>query len=369
MRKNLFKWHSLAALIAMLPVLIVSVTGSILVFKVEIDSWLRPAHMQVAATPNTQRVSLDNLMRTVLANNPEYELGGWEIFDDKQRSDTSYLIKRGTDQWAKVYVDQYYDKVLSTPQSMTHYLTDWLLELHYTFLLHETGAIIGFVIALVMLFLGISGIVLYRRFWAKFFTLRFSAAKRIFFSDLHKMIGISSAPVLIVLAITGGYWNLTGVIHELIEHADDNHVYISGPRYSPAISFEALRLQARTEIDSFEGGYLAMPHEPGRNITFYGEVDSANPFNSEYASQVSFDNTSGKLLSKSDIRQASSLAVFVDSFRKLHFGYFAGLTTRILWAVLGLSPVWLAITGLYLYWQRRGYRRKTKRSPQQLSAI
>ncbi|QYJ86881.1 PepSY domain-containing protein [Shewanella mesophila] len=369
MRKKLFKWHSLSALITLIPVMIISITGSILVFKVEIDSWLRPQHMLVDAKPDSPRISLDRLMQTVLYNNPGYELGGWELFDDKSRSDASYLIKRGTDEWSKVYIDQYQNKLLSTPQSTTHYLTDWLLELHYSFLLHVKGATVGFIVALIMLFLGISGIILYRRFWAKFFTLRFTAAKRIFYSDLHKMIGISSSPVLILVAFTGGYWNIAGIIHEVNEHADEEHIYISAPLYSPDIAFESLRLQSTKEIESFKAGYLAMPHEPKRDITFYGEVDSSNPFNSEYASVVSFDKTNGKLLSKSDIREASGLRVFLDSFRKLHFGYFGGLTTRVLWAVLGLSPLWLSLTGLYLYWQRRGNRRQARQTRQTLSPI
>ncbi|TAA41719.1 PepSY-associated TM helix domain-containing protein [Corallincola spongiicola] len=366
MRKTLFKWHSYGALIAMLPLLIISITGSILVFKVEIDSLLRPQHMQVDATAETPRVSLDSLMHTMLAANPEFELGGWEIFDDKQRSDAGYLIRRGTEEWAKVYINQYSGALLSAPQPMDHYLTDWLLELHYSFLLHVKGASVGFVVALIMLFLGISGVILYRRFWAKLFTLRTTAAKRILFSDLHKFIGILSSPILIVIAFTGGYWNIMGIIHEVTEHGDGDHVYIQAPLHSPEISFESLRLQAEVEIDSYKAGYLAMPHEPDRDITFYGEVNSHNPLHSEYASTVSFDKASGALLNKIDIREASFLRVFIDSFRKLHFGYFGGLFTRILWCVLGLAPVILAGTGLYLYWQRRRYSSKSKRIREQV---
>ncbi|WP_153916324.1 PepSY-associated TM helix domain-containing protein [Shewanella sp. TC10] len=362
MRKTLFKWHSYGALIAMLPLLIISITGSILVFKVEIDSLLRPAHMVVDAQPTSQRVSLDSLMQTTLAANPGYELGGWELFDDKQRSDAGYLIKHGTEEWQKIYINQYSGELLSQAQPMGHYITDWLLELHYTFLLEVKGAWVGFAAALIMLFLGVSGIILYRRFWAKIFTMRFKAVKRVLFSDIHKFIGILSSPVLIIMAFTGGYWNIAGILHEINEHGDGGHVYITAPLHSPDISFESLRLQSSQEIPSYQAGYLAMPHEPGRDITFYGDVDSNNPFNSEYASTVSFDKTSGELLTKQDIREAGFLMVFLDSFRKLHFGYFGGLITRIVWCIVGLMPVLLGFTGLYLYWSRRQQKLKSKRT-------
>ncbi|WP_434927332.1 PepSY-associated TM helix domain-containing protein [Shewanella sp. HL-SH2] len=366
MRKTLFKWHSYGALIAMLPILIMSITGSILVFKVEIDSLLRPAHMLVDALPTTPRVNLDTLMQTTLGANPDYELGGWELFDDKSRSDAAYLIKRGTEDWNKVYINQYTAQLLSQPQPMDHYITDWLLELHYSFLLHVKGASIAFIAALIMLFLGISGMIIYRRFWTKLFTLRLGAVKRILYSDIHKMIGIISSPVMIILAFTGAYWNISGIIHEVTEHGDGEHVYITKPLHGLDISFEQLRQQSSTEIDSFQAGYLAMPHEPERNIDFYGQVDTTNPLNSEYSSVVSFDKTSGKLLSKQDIRQAGFLMVFIDSFRKLHFGYFGGLITRIIWCFLGLMLVFLAFTGFYLYWQRRQSKVQSKQKRQQV---
>ena len=366
MRKSLFKWHSYGALIAMLPILIMSITGSILVFKVEIDSLLRPNHMLVEAQSSTPRISLDTLMQTTLSDNPEYELGGWELYDDKSRSDAAYLIKRGTEDWYKIYINQYTGQTLSKANPMDHFITDWLLELHYSFLLHVKGASVAFIAALIMLFLGISGMIIYRRFWAKLFTLRLGAVKRILYSDIHKMVGIISSPVLIILAFTGAYWNISGIIHEVTEHGDGEHVYITHPLYRADISFEALHQQSINEISSFKAGYLAMPHEPDRDITFYGKVDSNNPLNSEYSSMVSFDKTTGQLLSKQDIREADLLTVFLDSFRKLHFGYFGGLITRIIWCVLGLMPVILAFTGLYLYWQRRQSKVQSKQKRQQM---
>ena len=65
MRKKLYKWHSLSALIALVPILIVSITGSILVFKVEIDTWLMPNKMTVKVDGTAQRLSLDVLIDKV----------------------------------------------------------------------------------------------------------------------------------------------------------------------------------------------------------------------------------------------------------------------------------------------------------------
>lgn len=363
MRRTLFKWHSYLALLAMLPVLVVSLTGSLLVFKVEIDSVLRPHQMVVNATETSPRVNLDDLMTKVTEAHPQRVLAGWELFDDKSRSDTAYVIKKGTQTWSKIYVDQYSGTLLSEPKPMQHYLTDWLLELHYAFLLHFNGTVIGVCIGLIMLFLGISGIILYRGFWRKLFTLRLQAARRILFSDIHKLVGIIASPVFILISFTGVYWNLSILLHEVLEHGfEEQHPFITKPYHATDISFEALRLDTAKQINSFQPFYLAIPNEPQMNITFYGEVDTPNPFISEYASTVTYSWQTGDLVSALDVRNASLWSKLDDSTRKLHFGYFAGIWSKIVWCIIGLSPVLLAFTGLFMYLLRKSPKRRSRTS-------
>ncbi|WP_286262769.1 PepSY-associated TM helix domain-containing protein [Thalassotalea atypica] len=356
MRKKLFRWHSISALIALIPIMVIAVTGSILVFKVELDTWLMPEHMTVAATEYQERANLNTLILKVANTHPNYLMGSWELFDDKARADTAYIIHKGTGQWYKLYVDQYQGNLLSTPVSVTHDITDWLLSLHYTFLLDFTGTVLGSVFAVILLFLGVSGIILHRNFWSKLFTLRFSAARRVFFSDVHKFIGIMSSPILLILAITGGYYNIAAVVHEVSEHIEAHPLLIE-PLYSDSLDFQQLLDNTRTDISDYRATYMTFPFEPDLHITFYGEVPTGNPLTSEYASMITYHRESGENILNYDIRSANTINVIVDTFRKLHFGYFAGLPSKVIWCILGLSPFWLSLTGLYFYWFRN--RRKT----------
>ena len=63
-----------------------------------------------------------------------------------------------------------------------------------------------------------------------------------------------------------------------------------------------------------------------------------------------------------DIREAGAGWQVIDSFRKLHFGYFAGLISKVLWCIVGLSPVWLAGTGFYLWLTRRKRKKHSQRN-------
>lgn len=368
MKKKLHKWHSYSALIAIIPLLLISITGSILVFKVELDTLLMPEKMTVAESSPSIRVSLDTMMAKVKNAYPNHEIGSWEIFTDHQRTDTAYIIKHQTNQWSKLYLNQYTGELLSTPVGLSDNLTDWLLDLHFKLLLDANGIFLGAIVSILLLFLGISGMVLYRRFWRYFFTLRIKAATRIFFSDIHKMIGIASSPVIIILAFTGAYWNITEVIHEVEEHVIKTPHIVTQPLHNKGISLQALYESNAKTIANFEATYLLMPYDPEMNITFYGKINTGNPLNSNYASNINYDKISAEVVSSQDVRQATTTHVVVDSFRKLHFGHFAGLASKLLWCLLGLSPVILALTGLYLFWHRKRHKlAKVKQKKSQLA--
>ena len=356
MKKKLHQWHSYGALIAMFPLLLISITGSILVFKVELDTLLMPEKMAVAEASPTTRLSLDTLMSKVKAYYPNHEIGSWEIFTDNHRTDTAYIIAHHTNEWSKLYLNQYTGELLSTPVGLSDNLTDWLLDLHFKLLLDANGIFLGAIVSILLLFLGISGMVLYRRFWRYFFTLRVKAASRIFFSDIHKMIGIASSPVIIILAFTGAYWNIAEVIHEVEEHVIKTPHTLTKALHNKDISLQALYESNAKTIADFEATYLLMPYDPEMNITFYGKINTSNPLNSNYASSIHYDKNSAEVVSSQDVRNASVVHVTVDSFRKLHFGHFAGLASKLVWCLLGLSPVILALTGLYLFWHRRRKR-------------
>lgn len=373
MRKTLFKWHSAMALIAILPLAVMSVTGSMLVFKFEIDSLLLPKQATLTyQDQNVQRQPMNALVNYVADTHPNYEIGSWEIFDDSYEADRVYLLKHGTDTWFKTYLDPYAGKMLSEPVGIHSDFTDFILHLHYTLLLDDVsktfphmGVVIGLAVAILFTLLGVSGLVIYRRFWRRFFSFRRQAPRLVMMSDLHKVIGIWSAPVLLALGITGVYFNAVEYYHEAFEHQEDEHHIVSHAMFNHSLDFDAMMTQSHRAVDGLKPTYWLFPFEPEQtSITIFGSVADANPFISNYAATVSFDAQSGKQTFAYDIRTASTVDRVIDSFRKLHFGHFAGLTSKIIWCIMGLAPVLLGFTGLYLWWQRKRKKLKSKKNRQ-----
>jgi uncharacterized iron-regulated membrane protein len=357
MRKKLFKWHGYAGLLACLPIFIASITGSILVFKYELDTLIRGEIVSVDSV--TERQPIDTLINTVNEKHLDHEIVGWVLFQNPERSDVVYLIPKGQSDWYHIYLNGYTGEFLSIPALATEYFTDWIVELHAALLLDHTGLAIVAAYSLILMFLGISGLILHRAFWNNLFKLRTKSRRILYYSDLHKLVGAWGSPILLVLGFTGGYWNIAHLVHEL-DHVDEAPFVITDRMYSPALSFDDLMQDTQSRIEGFEVTYIRFPNEPDDQIIFYGDVPDSSFLASQYASNITYDHETGDYQSKSDIRSAGALHHIIDSFRQLHFGTFGGLVSRIIWFVVGITPVILTITGLYLWFKRRKARQTKK---------
>ena len=363
MKKSAFKLHSWFALFACVPLLVISITGSILVYKQEIDRWLMPERAVVVNVADDQvRLDLDTLKHAVNQQLPDHEIGTWELFDDKVRADAVYVIERGTFDFQKIFLNQYTGDILSEPVALNHYLTDWLVELHYTFLADHEGMLVALIFAFILVVLGVTGLIMHSRFWKHFFTFRTGRALAILFSDIHKFVGVLASPVLLILGLTGTYWNIAGYVHELEEHAHTDGFVLTQRMYNDDVSLQRVHDQAIAEVDGLKPTYLVLAYEPDSHFAVYGWVPTGNPLYSQYSSGAMFDAQTGALKMSWDIRNLPFLQKLVDSFRELHFGTFAGEVSKLLWCVLGAAPVILTITGVYMWQSRKRKRARSKKN-------
>jgi uncharacterized iron-regulated membrane protein len=357
MRKKLFKWHGYAGLIACLPLFIISITGSILVFKYELDTLIRGEIVSVEGV--TKRQSMDSLITKVNEKHIDHEIVGWVLFQDPERSDVVFLMPSEQSNWYHIYLNGYTGEFLSEPALATDYFTDWLVTLHAELLLDHTGLAIAAVYSLILIFLGVTGLILHRAFWKNLFKLRTKARRILYYSDLHKLVGAWGSPILLVLGFTGGYWNIAHLVHEL-DHVGEAPFVMTDRMYNRALSFDELMVDAQVRIPGFDATYIRFPNEPDDQIIIYGDVPDSALLASQYASSITYDQQTGGYQSKTDIRSVGILHVIVDSFRQLHFGTFGGLLSRIIWFVVGIIPAILTVTGLYMWFKRRKAKQAKK---------
>ena len=352
MRKRLWQLHSWLGLGAGLGLLVIGLTGSLLVFRDQLEVLFNPTLIRIA-TPDTPRLPLDTLLARAQSQLPGHEISGWTLREPAERdyADFLYVIGRGSDQWRVATLDPTTGRILATPRAYTATLSGWLLDLHYEFFADHIGLAFAGLFAVLLCLLGVTGVWIYREFWKNLFTLRWRRGARILFSDLHKFTGITTVVFNLILGFTGAYWNLTHVIGEAI-NGEFHQPKMERRLYSAALSLDALVADAATRLPGFRPHFISLPSAPAGGITFYGAVERRSPLRSPYGSTVSYDATMLAHTATADLRSSSLWLQFVDVFRPLHFGTFGGLPVKILWSLGGLAPGLLAVTG-FVIWRTR----------------
>lgn len=353
--KTLWKWHAWLGLVAGLPLLVIALSGSVLVFKDELNAVLVPQEVLVTPSSGGEELGLEERLAVLQEQLPDHEVTGWAFYDAAERADFVYVIERGDSEWLHVFQDPYTGELLSRPARTESKITGWVLMLHYTFLGGHIGMAVCGVLAVLLCLLGITGILIYRRFWVGFLTFRWRTSLRLLSGNLHKRVGLVSAPVLLLLGLTGGWWNIAHVVEE-IRHgvAGEEHEPVVTKRlYASDLPLDRLAGVATRRLPGFQINYLSFPWQEGGAVRFFGSFADDHPLRSPYHSTVSFDAATGEPLGHQHIGDTSLWQQTYDTFGPLHYGTFGGLATRILWCVLGSAPAFLALSGFVVWWKRR----------------
>lgn len=371
MKKCLWQLHSWLGLLCGLGLVVIGLTGSLLVFHEELDAWRFPERFRATPSP-AGRLSYDALWTAVQRVLPPGEvITGWLPATAPDRTDGLAVSRLDgpPGNHRHVHLDPYVGALRGAPVDERDTLTGWLTAFHYSFLGGAVGTAVAGLLAFGLLALGVSGVWLYRDFWRSFFTLRWRRSARIFFSDLHKMVGISSVAFNLVLGFTGLWWNGQIVVNAVSTALGGSTPAPSSAQppappvvpFDPArenLSVDALFARAERELPGFRPTYVAFPATREGEITFFGTVPVNYPLRGDYGSRVVFGAPDGATKQVTDIRQASVWAKIGDSFALLHFGTFGGWPVKVLWTLGGLTPGVLAVSGFVIWRARHRSRRR-----------
>ena len=354
-----------------------SLTGSLLVFYKTIDEWLNPEQLLVRPLEHVQ--PLERIVENARAIHPE--LPGLDNLTfplyDRDTFQAWFRVQTGTREqfhWQMVTVDPYSGHVMSERQWGTYFVS-FIYELHKSLLLGDTGeTVVGILAFLLMLSVG-TGLYLWwpspgklRRAFS--FKSGSSVIRRHY--DLHKLSGLSSALILLLLAFTGFYLEFPSAVVPIVklfspvrdapEEWELHSTVLAGIDALPvdqavAIAQEALP-DARVMWLGFpsgaEGVYSVGLRQPG-------EVREA-----EGQSQVWIDQYSGAVLSVQDWRRFTRGETFVAWLFPLHNGEAFGLTGRWIILITGFIPSILYVTALRMWWLKRNARLRQRYGEQRV---
>ncbi|MEM0984929.1 MAG: PepSY-associated TM helix domain-containing protein [Pseudomonadota bacterium] len=350
-RKRLYEWHTWVGFHLSLIMVIVLFTGTVATVSNEID-WLAQHDMRVS--PQGERVSWQTMHDSVSAYASDAYIGGLSSMDG------DHFAYRADVTWPSgarsyVHVNQWTGEVTGT----THPLTVQRIfrDLHrYLFMPSIFGLPIVTSMAFILAISLYTGLKTTRNWTTLMARVRFSKGTRIAVGDAHKAAGLWGSWFFIVMIGTG-IWYLA-----------EFGAALGGQRFEPSRpsltaervadfgdsvtvrSVDEIIAAAQESYPELEVTSIRWPSSLRQAVTVAGDV--GNPIIRDRSNAVFLDPVSLEVLQRKKSDEMGWIAWLNETADPLHFGFFGGLPTKLIWFVFGVAMTGLSVTGVWLTWKR-----------------
>lgn len=355
--------HIYLALIFGLFFALIGLSGSLSVYREEIDTLLNPE--LILEQTQSEPLPLDKIFAQLRKVHPNRH-GAWTLEMPRHENATiTAWFENPKESFGKFYaplmvaIDPYSGHVIDS-RFWGQTLTTWLLDFHSHLQLEAKGRNILALLAVLMCISIGSGLYLW---WpglgnlSKAFLIRHRSGLMRLVMDLHRLLGFCSAGFLLLLAFTGFHLAYPELLETLtassgMAHGDAGPTVESTaqPNDHPISIAEAV-LVARGLFPSSEVRRITTPQgELGTyriNLRQKRELNQRHPFTTVWV-----DRWSGQIRAVNNPSQFSAGQVFTTWQWPLHSGEAFG--SRFAWFILGLMPLTLWISGLSYWLYRKG---------------
>lgn len=387
LRRASFQIHLWCGVALGLYTAVIGLSGSMLVFREEIERALRPQiyTLQALAAP-VAAPTLDEMLRGVERALPEYQPMGFEDLPVRPKAIAEKPIvlfvtpRDGRERFAShsrtqdqllVFLDPRSGKILGVRSRYAGVL-GFATNLHYYLLLGRSGYVINGVFAVCFLLLCLTGWVLWwpgiRRAFAalRVHGLRTRPGQtrnwRRLNWDFHTVGGFWSNPALVAVVATGIFFVFPQPVLYVVAFATHTSPQVIRAWYSsPESKTPPLGAQPITVQRAWEQVAAAIPEKtrifylslPKNRTDAYGATVYSEE-SAPYAQpiRIYIDQYTAAAIAKLDSRSFPITLQAITYVYAVHFGSFAGLVSRILWFLLGLMPGALFLSGLIMWWKR-----------------
>ena len=352
LRRLLFQVHLWLGAIAGLYVLVVSITGAALVFRID---------MQRAITPHLFHASegtpadLATVLTSVQHAYPEYHVSGIDAPTTARPTVLAYVSRAR--ELGTVLLDPVDAHVLGELPDRSFVRT--LQDLHFDLLAGRTGRVVNGIGALCLLAMCATGLVIWWRgiaSWTRGLTVDVRRGwKRITF-DLHSAVGFWTAAVLAMWAVTGVNFAFGPQVRSIVNRLSPL-TSVRTPSSNVAMrehrppELRALLDDARRHMPGRFAARIVFPSSDASAVQVLFAKMSPTPLGPNALEPVFLDQYTGAVLQAPRTHPTAGDTI-IAWMRPLHVGDFAGSIVKAGWFVLALSPTVLFVTGFVMWWNR-----------------
>lgn len=350
-RKKLYELHTWVGFHLATIMFVVLLTGTVATISNEID-WLFQHDMKVA--PEGEKVSWGEMTEAVQAAYPDANITRIQAMMGDHfayRADVTdaYGVRR------YVHVNQWTGEVTGATHPLT--VQRVFRDLHrYLFMPGLIGLPIVCSMAFILCISLYTGLKTSRNWRTLMTRVRFSKGARTAVGDAHKASGLWGIWFFIVIIITS-FWYLA-----------EWGAALGGQRFvpeRPAIPIEqsaaygdVLPLHDTNAV--IEAAQTAMPSLKIDNIIFSSRANApilvngsrGNPILRNRANQVYLDPVTLDPLKVQYSEDIGWVAWLNETADPIHFGFFGGLPTKLIWFIFGIAMSGLSATGVWLTYKR-----------------
>jgi uncharacterized iron-regulated membrane protein len=361
LRRVIFNLHLYIGLAAGLFLLLSGLTGSMIVFRDEIEGLTHPELMETA--PGEKRIPVQAVLDTVKRAYPEDKLLYLRMPRTPQET---YVLRMNSAHDLFVYVNPYNGELLGGHRQKDTFM-GWIALVHTELLSGELGKNILGVSALLLICMCGTGLFLWWppngiRNISRGFKIGWSAPWKKFIFDVHRAFGAYTIIFLIIVAFTGVSLVFNKAVAELI-----NSLTASAPRPSPPNSRVDEAADSIPSLDALLNHADHVLPAPTTWVTFPQTPQAPlvvrkrtpDEFNPNGRSFIYFDQYTGEVLLVENASNAPLGARIFNTFYPIHTGVIGGFPTRMVQVVMGLAPLFLFATG-YMMWRNRRKARSYK---------
>lgn len=372
------KLHLWLGLSVGIIIFIVTLTGTLYVFKDEIQNSIRKEAMYLQKSVTTP-IPISVLKEKVrLELNEKYPINAVEISLDPNKSYRFSYYEKNKKGWnyfeevkinKLIYVDQYTGKILAVYNDKYNFF-NIIKSIHWSLLLNsDWGKYVVGIPTVLFIFMLITGIVLWwpknkkarkGRFWFSWENVKTWKRKNY---DLHNILGFYASFFALLISVTGIYFaypyvkNLFNVtLSGSLELPKEKEMKSPDSLMAKNTSVYDLTAQETRKLYPSSSSFripLNGKNKKGKElknipVTIYGAEGRFSGRNT-----LVFDKYSGKLLVDKPHQKLSNAEKYANANYDIHTGSYFGLFGKILWFITGLICTSLPVTGFLVWWGKQ----------------